>query len=126
MLPDFATLKPAKEGALPLFDLSPRNVPEYFGIEYDGFIKVPQDGVYGFFTDSDDGSRLFVDDRMVLDNDGLHGTREVKGIIPLAAGFHPVRVQYFQKGGGRDLKVLIQQPDGEKQPIPGMMLFFQK
>ncbi|HCA80778.1 MAG TPA: hypothetical protein DEP53_13705 [Bacteroidetes bacterium] len=125
-LPDFTKLKPVKEGTLSAFDLSPRNVPEYFGIEYHGFIKVPQDGVYGFFTDSDDGSRLFVGDKMVVDNDGRHGTREVKGIIPLAAGFHPLRVQYFQKGGNRDLKVLIQQPDDQKKPVPESMLFFQR
>jgi hypothetical protein len=84
------------------------------------------DGVYGFFTDSDDGSRLFVDDELVVDNDGLHGSKEVKGIAPLAAGYHALRVQFFQKSGGRDLKVLIQQPNGGKQPIPASMLFHQQ
>jgi alpha-L-fucosidase len=126
VLPEFAKLKPVKEGTLPEFDLSPRNIPEYFGIEYSGYVKVPVDGVYGFYTDSDDGSRLFVDDGLVVDNDGLHGSKEVKGIAPLAAGYHLLKVQFFQKSGGRDLKVLIQQPHGEKQRIPASMLFHQE
>ena len=125
-LPDFSKLTPTKQGVLPAFDLSPRNQPEYFGLEYLGFISVPDDGVYGLSTDSDDGSRLFVDDNMVVDNDGLHGMKEVKGVVALGAGLHRIKVQYFQKGGGRDLKVSLEGPRGEKQIIPGTMLFHQK
>jgi alpha-L-fucosidase len=126
ILPDFSKLKPVKEGSLAAFDLSPRNIPEYFGLEYRGYVKLAEDGVYGFFTDSDDGSKLFIDNKLIVDNDGLHGMKEVKGIAALASGFHSIRVQYFQKGGGRDLKVMIQMPNGEKQSIPASMLFMQK
>jgi alpha-L-fucosidase len=124
-LPDFAKLKPVKEGVAPEFDLSPRNVPEYFGLEFRGYVKVPKTGVYRFFTYSDDGSRLYIGDVMVVDNDGRHSAKEVEGIVPLASGFHPIRVQYFQKGGGRDLTVMIQGPTGEKQSIPALMLFMK-
>lgn len=126
VLPDFTKMKPVKQGTLANFDLSPRNHPEYFGLEYWGFVRVPDDGVYAFFTDSDDGSRLFIGDKMVVDNDGLHGMAEKKGVVALAAGLHPIRVQYFQKGGGRDLKVSFEGPKGEKQPIPGTMLYRAK
>lgn len=60
---------------------------------------------------------------MIVDNDGLHGMVEKRGVIALAAGLHPIRVQFFQKSGGRDLKVSFEAPSGEKQVIPGTMLF---
>jgi len=126
VLPDFSKLTPTKQGDIPAFDLSPRNQPEYFGLEYRGFVRVPENGVYGFSTDSDDGSRLYIDDNMVVNNDGLHGMKEVKGAVALGAGFHAIKVQYFQKGGGRELKVWLEGVKGEKQIIPETMLFHQK
>ncbi|MDP2886692.1 MAG: alpha-L-fucosidase [Ignavibacteria bacterium] len=125
-MPDFAQLKPVKQGILPEFDLSPRNLPEDFAFEYRGFVRAPESGIYGFFTDSDDGSRLFIGDELVVDNDGLHGMREKKGVVGLAAGLHPIRVEFFQKSGGRDLRVLTQEPKGEKQKIPASSLFIEK
>ncbi len=126
VLPDFTKLKPVKEGVASVFDISPRNQPEYFGLVFNGFLKVPENGVYSLSIDSDDGSRLFVDGRLIADNDGLHSNKEVKGVVALAAGPHAIRVQYFQKSGGRDLKVSIEGPKGDKQVIPGAMLFYQK
>ncbi len=125
-MPDFAQLKPVKQGILPEFDLSPRNLPEDFAFEYRGFVRAPESGIYGFFTDSDDGSRLFIGDALVVDNDGLHGMLEKKGVVALAAGLHPIRVEFFQKSGGRDLRVLMQGPKGEKQKIPASSLFIEK
>jgi hypothetical protein len=126
VLPDFSKLTPSKQGVLSAFDLSPLNQPEYFGLEYRGFVRVPDNGVYGFSTDSDDGSRLYIDDNLLVDNDGLHGMKAVKGIVALGAGLHKIKVQYFQKGGGRGFNVSLEGPKGEKQIIPGAMLFHQK
>jgi len=122
-LPNFAKLTPVKKGNLDSFDLSPKIKVEYFGIEYTGFIQIPNDGVYAFYTDSDDGSSLSVDGTKVVDNDGLHGMKEVKGVIALAAGLHPIRVDFFQKSGGVDLKVSCEGPAANKQPIPAAMLY---
>ena len=105
------------------FSFSPRNQVEYFGFEYSGFIRVPEDGVYAFFTDSDDGSRLFIGETMVVDNDGLHGMREQRGVIALSAGLHPIRVEFFEKTGGDGLTVSIKGPKAEKKPVPDLMLF---
>ncbi|MCX6134257.1 MAG: alpha-L-fucosidase [Ignavibacteriales bacterium] len=126
VLPDFGKLKPVKEGVTSVFDISLGAQPEYFGLDFNGFIRVPENGVYAFSTESDDGSRLFVDGKMIADNDGLHGNREVKGVVALAVGLHGIRVQYFQKGGGRDLKVFVEGPKGEKLVIPASMLFYQQ
>ncbi len=122
-IPGFSKLEPVKKGVLANFGFTPRNQAEHFGFQYASFIRVPEDGVYAFFTDSDDGSRLYIDDTMVVDNDGLHGMKEKRGVIALAAGLHSIRVDFFEKTGGDDLKVSIKGPKTEKQLIPDAMLF---
>ena len=79
-----------------------------------------------FFTDSDDGSRLYIGEELVVDNDGLHGMEERVGAIALAGGLHPIRVVYFEKTGGDDLKVRYKGPGIDKQPIPEDLLFHQE
>ncbi|MGH7599638.1 MAG: alpha-L-fucosidase [bacterium] len=125
-LPDFKSLRPVKAGVLANFDFSPRQEVERFGFEYSGFIQVPETGVYAFFTDSDDGSRLYIGDTLVVDNDGLHGMHEEHGVIALAAGPHPLRVTFFEKIGGDDLKVYYKSMRQEKQLIPDAILFHER
>jgi alpha-L-fucosidase len=125
-LPDFKNLQPVKAGVLPNFNFSPRQEVERFGFEYSSFIRVPETGVYTFFTSSDDGSRLYIGDSLVVDNDGLHGMRETRGVAALAAGLHPIRVAFFEKTGGDDLVVSYQGPKIEKQRIPDNVLFIRK
>jgi alpha-L-fucosidase len=122
IIPDFRKLQPARKGILPNFSFTPRTQDEYFGFQYSGFIQIPKDGVYAFYTDSDDGSRLYIGNELVVDNDGLHGMQEKEGVIALAAGMHPIRVTFFEKTGGDDLKVYFKGPGIEKQPIPENIL----
>ncbi len=122
-LPDFSAIKLVKKGMIANFSFAPRNRGEHFGFLYSGFVRVPVDGVYTFFTDSDDGSRLYIGDELVVDNDGLHGMLEKKGSIALAAGVHPIRVIYFNKTGGNGLNVSYQGSGIEKMPIPDAALF---
>jgi alpha-L-fucosidase len=122
-LPDFALLKPSDQGEIGNFSFAPRTNEEHFGFVYSGHIRVPADGVYAFFTESDDGSRLFIGDELVVDNDGLHGLVEKKGVIALAAGLHPIRVEFFEKTGGDGLTVSYQGPEISKRPIPNDALF---
>lgn len=125
-LPDFKTLPPVKKGVLKNFDFSPRKEVERFGFEYTGFIRVPATGVYAFFTSSDDGSRLYLGDSLVVDNDGLHGMEEKRGVIALSAGLHPIRVTFFEKTGGDGLEVSYQSEKIEKQRIPNAVLWIKK
>ncbi len=122
-LPNFRLLNPLKEGTLQNFDFSPRKEVEHFGFEYTGFIKVAIDGVYTFFTASDDGSQLYIGDELVADNDQLHGTMERKGVIALATGLHPIRVTFFEKTGDDELKVSYKGSGIDKQVIPDSVLF---
>jgi len=125
-LPDFKNLTPVKKGALANFNFSPRQEVERFGFEYSGFIRVPATGVYAFFTSSDDGSRLYIGDSLVVDNNGLHGMQEKRGVIALATGLHPIRVTFFEKTGGDDLVVSYQSDKIKKQRLADTALFHKK
>ncbi len=85
---------------------------------FEGYVNVPTDGIYGFFAMSDDGSRVFLDGERIVDNDGLHGSLEVMGEVGLKAGWHPLRVEYFDTGGGRELEIRWRGPGLSKGEIP--------
>lgn len=122
-VPEFESLKSVKSGFTSNFDFSPRNNEENFAFKYSGYIKIPKDGIYNFFTKSDDGSQLFIGDKMVVDNDGLHGAYEQEGVVPLRAGFHPIVVTFFEKTGGDKLEVYWKGPGLKKEQIPVNVLF---
>ncbi len=117
-LPDFARLKPLATGVAPTVGLQPRPAKEHYGFELAGFLRVPKDGVYTLYLTSDDGSRLYIGDALVVDNDGLHSGLEKRGLIALAAGLHPIRVQHFNATGGEELSLAWQSPDLAKQAVP--------
>jgi len=125
-LPDFNSMKALKDGTVPSFVMIDERATDNFGIEYSGFIKIPADGVYNFFTSSDDGSRLFIGEKLVVDNDLEHGAVERSGSIALAKGFHPIRVLFFESAGGEELKVLYRGVGIMKKEIPADVLFHSK
>ncbi|MBN2174998.1 MAG: alpha-L-fucosidase [Bacteroidales bacterium] len=122
-LPGFKGLTPASEFKVDNFDLTRKLNDDYFGFSFEGFISIDQEGIYRFYTDSDDGSCLYINDRLVVDNDGLHGMQLQGGLVPLTTGFYSIRVDFFEKSGGDDLKVSYEGKGIEKQPIPGQLLF---
>jgi hypothetical protein len=122
-LPDFTTLTPVKAGTTPNFDLSVANRSEVFAISFNGYIDVPTDGQYTFYTNSDDGSRLYIDNHLVVDNDGVHSMIERSGTIGLKAGKHVISVGFFQKQVDKELKVSYEGPGISKQIIPSSALY---
>ncbi len=126
VLPDFDTLTPIKSGTIAGFHFAPRDTTEHFGFRYTGFVQVPRDGVYRFFTVSDDGSCLYIDGQLVVDNDGLHGALERSGAVALAAGFHSIAVTFFERTGGDLLEVFWAGPGISKQSIPAEALFHRR
>lgn len=121
-LPNFASLTPESTGTVENFDISPRKTDNNFAFKFSGLINVPSDGTYTFYTTSDDGSQLFIDGQLVVDNDGLHPSQERSGSVVLEAGKHTITVTFFEKGGNQVLAVNYQGPNVNKQPIPNSVL----
>jgi alpha-L-fucosidase len=96
---------------------------EKYALSFEGYIKVNKEGVVHFFTLSDDGSKLFIDDIEVVNNDGEHGSVEKAGKAALKKGYHKIKVVYFDGGGGNELKVYWQPEGGKKEKIPAAVLF---
>ena len=124
LLPDFEALSPIDEGMASSIDVfSIRQRDDHFGIVYTGFLEVPTDGIYTLFIASDDGSKLYVGDQCVVDNDGQHGVAEKSGEIALKAGLHPIRIEYFEHGGGESLSFHYEGPGIAKQEVPASVMF---
>lgn len=68
-------------------------------------LSVSSAGNYEFRLTSDDGSRLVIDDAEVIDNDGLHGAESKEGTVALEAGFHDLRVEYFDNTNDNILRL---------------------
>ena len=95
VMPNFSTLTPVLQGAVNNPDLTPRLTRTQYAFNYNGFINVTSNGLYGFTLQSYDGSKLYVDGTLVVNNDGDHSTGSKVGAIGLAAGKHVINVQYF-------------------------------
>ena len=98
-VPKFEDLKPVKQGETAGFDLAPAGRNNDFGMRFEGFLKIDNDGDYTFHLGSDDGSLLFIDGKKVADSDGVHPHTVHSGTARLTKGMHPLRVDYTQGGG---------------------------
>jgi len=126
-IPDFFSLESVREGIIyePGLDMIPFKA-DRFGLVLQGMIEIPDAALYTFYLSSNDGSKLFIDGELIIDNDGLHGAIEKQGQVKLSRGKHALWITYFQAGGGYHLKAYISGPDSEKVSIPPSMLFFKK
>ena len=106
-MPDFDLLTPVYTFVTPNLDVSKRDytegfptpemqsVVEDFAIRFRGELAIDTPGLYRFGLYSDDGAKLYIDGRLVVDNDGVH-TKGKGGNIMLSKGIYPVEIQYFQ------------------------------
>ncbi len=77
--------------------------PNDYGIRYSGYLWIAEEGVYTFFTNSDDGSQLWLNQRLIVNNDGLHGLTERSGTVHLYAGVHRFQLLYSAYGSANTL-----------------------
>ncbi len=130
-MPNFQRLTPIYAFVTSNLDVPTRNytegfptpemqaVVEDFAIRFRAELRVDIPGIYIFELYSDDGSQLYINDRLVVDNDGIHATIRQQGSIRLGTGMHPVEIHYFQ--GPRHaiaLQWLYRPPHGYMQIVP--------
>ena len=118
ILPDFASLSPVATGTSDVIALSVTGQTETFGLVFTGTVNVSAAASYDFQINSDDGSRLYIDGQLVVDNDGVHAPVTVGGSIFLNPGSYPLRVEFFERFGGQVLEVTYQGAEGTFVPIP--------
>ncbi|MBK8064367.1 MAG: DUF4347 domain-containing protein [Betaproteobacteria bacterium] len=82
-----------------------------FTVRYTSTLEVTTAGTYTFYTGSDDGSMLYVNGALVVNNDGAHSFQEMNGTITLGPGIYTIRVDFFEVGGQEDLQVAYSGPD---------------
>jgi mono/diheme cytochrome c family protein len=109
-VPDFDKLKPNASGTSPAFDLGVARRNSDFALRFEGFFRTDAEGTYTFHVNSDDGSRLWIDGKLVVDNDGVHAPKSVTSSAKLTKGVHKVVVGFFQVGGGVELDVHVDLP----------------
>ncbi len=117
-VPDFTALSQVKSGTV--LELDPDKIGErqdHYAIQYRGYIKVPENGVYTFYLRSDDGSKLYLDNELVVDNDGSHSANTKEGMRALKKGMHPIRIDYFEDFLGEELQLFFSGPKMKKSPV---------
>ena len=112
-------MTPKDSGIVPqiVMNVPQRVQADKFALRFTGSILIPKSGKYTFFIASDDGSRLYLDGKLLINHDGLHGMSEKNGTAELAAGSHDLIVTYFDNGGGDGLNVAWSGPSFKKQAI---------
>ena len=128
-LPDFTSMKPISDGITSKeFTLKSLSKEMNFGCVFEGAIEIKEEGYYIFGLDSDDGSRFYINETLILDNDGLHATGNVKSyILPLEVGFYPIKLEYFQKEGGAEVSLVYLRPGNwQPQPFPIDQQYYRK
>jgi len=124
LLPDFSTLTPASEGTVGNISFpstggvfADSGLADNVGAVFEGWLVAPATDTYTLFAESDDGSRVLIGDDVIVDNDGLHGMLEKSGPAALKAGAHPIRVEFFEAGGGAGLILRIEGGPLAKQTV---------
>ena len=130
VLPDFSLLTSYAGEVVPVINIpSTGDVfagsgrADNVGALYTGWLNVPTSGIWSLTINSDDGSKLFLGDDLVANNDGLHGMVSVTGTRALRAGKHRLRVEFFEAGGGAGVILSWNGPNGAAGAVPAEHLF---
>jgi mono/diheme cytochrome c family protein len=116
-LPDFHRLQPVEVGEAEGFRVDVTSLKDHFALRFDGHIQIPSDGNYLFLLHSDDGAKLYIDGKLIVDNDGVHAPQQKRKQMQVKAGLHTVAVEYFEQAGQEELKVEFQGPNMPQQDL---------
>jgi hypothetical protein len=120
-LPDFRQLgKANKQGTVHEFSLNELNIgkPDHFAVLFTASLEIDQPGEYWFSLSSDDGAKLYINNQVVVDNDGSHSNMLKKGKIKLDKGLHPLKIEYFDDTDGEFLELSYESANVPLQVVP--------
>ncbi|MEF8797359.1 MAG: PA14 domain-containing protein, partial [Salinivenus sp.] len=125
-VPDYDALSPLRRDTTSTFSIASPARSDHFGYRLQAYLEVTEKGSYSFHLESDDGSKMYVNGSLLIDNGGTHGAEEVSGTATLSEGYHRVVVDYFDDAGGQTLSVAWTPPDSTKGPIPERRLYAER
>lgn len=120
---ELANARVKKSGILKNVSIESAAVRDSFAFVFQGWIKIPKKAIYGFYTYSDDGSKLFIDGKEVVNNDGSHGSQRADGKIALDEGYHRFSLLYFEDYMGNELEAGYSSINIRECKIPDTLLF---
>jgi len=88
-----------------------------YSVIWGGRLYAPRSGLYKFYTESDDGSFLYLNDKLVVNNGGDHGIKTVKGAMFLTEGYYDIKIKYFNSSGSSHIKVFWEIPAGLRNQL---------
>jgi len=123
-LPEFRSLEPVASGHISTVTHEvPNRSEDQYGVVFEGYVRVTSTGPHTFYVRSDDGSKLWIDDQLLIDNDGSHSPQTKQGTLILEEGYHRIRIAYFEDYGGEFLQAGMVDPAMGRIPFSPSRLF---
>ncbi len=124
-LPDFDLLDPIGEEIVANIrypetggNFAGSGLDDFVGAVFEGVLLVPEEDVYTLFINSTDGSNLYIDGELIIDNDGLHNMREREATFGLRQGMYRFRLEYFESRATAGMILSWRSNAISKRPIP--------
>lgn len=128
-VPDFSKLTPKKTSFSETLDLNFAVKKDSFGVQFEGYLHITKRDLYDLWVTSDDGSKVYLNNELLFDNDGLHSAdNPIVKLVPLNPGYYPLRIDYFEKTGNQAITIGIAIVGKKLQafPFPKEMLFYKE
>jgi predicted alpha/beta superfamily hydrolase len=127
-VPDFSKLTPKKTGIVENTDLAFALKKDSFGVQFEGYLFIAKKAMYDLWCTSDDGSKVYLNDALLFDNDGLHSAdNPIVKVMPLNPGYYKIRIDYFEKTGSEAITMGWVKGKKNLQPVPiPKEMFFNK
>src|SRR5262249_32652059 len=123
-LPNFDSMRPEETGTVDSLTIAAAPVSTLLALRFHGYLDIPRSGEYTFLLKSDDGAKVFLDGKLVIDDDGQHGAvGKTSAKLQLAAGKHPLVMTYHESWGGSALSLWYEGPGIARQEVPATAYF---
>jgi len=128
-VPELSKLTPKKQGITSTLDLNFALKKDSFAVRFEGYIYISTKGLYDLWEVSDDGSKVYMNNELMFDNDGLHSAdNPIVKALPLTPRYYPIRIDYFERTGGESITLgwVTGKKDIQATPLPKEMLFYKE
>jgi predicted alpha/beta superfamily hydrolase len=126
-VPDFTRLKSIKQGITDSLNMKIGLKKDSFAIVFEGYLHISKQALYNLWDVSDDGSKVYFNNQLILNNDGLHSDdKPVVCFLPLNPGYYPIKIQCFERTGGESIVLGAVVGDEKPKPIVKEMFFYKE